>query len=135
MLLREEASEHLAAFVHGAAENNAVGPGEIDVLENALLERLFWREVDGFDAGLRDAHHFAGLDFADVLRVEQIESAGFGSDQPGVEATGRGQFAEHQRAEAARIAHGIEFIFREDKKRSEERRVGKECRSRWSPYH
>ena len=23
----------------------------------------------------------------------------------------------------------------EDKARSEERRVGKECRSRWSPYH
>ena len=23
----------------------------------------------------------------------------------------------------------------EDIKRSEERRVGKECRSRWSPYH
>ena len=23
----------------------------------------------------------------------------------------------------------------EDLKRSEERRVGKECRSRWSPYH
>ena len=23
----------------------------------------------------------------------------------------------------------------EDTKRSEERRVGKECRSRWSPYH
>ena len=22
-----------------------------------------------------------------------------------------------------------------DRKRSEERRVGKECRSRWSPYH
>ena len=25
-------------------------------------------------------------------------------------------------------------VFR-DKERSEERRVGKECRSRWSPYH
>ena len=25
--------------------------------------------------------------------------------------------------------------FVEDKARSEERRVGKECRSRWSPYH
>ena len=24
---------------------------------------------------------------------------------------------------------------KEDIKRSEERRVGKECRSRWSPYH
>ena len=25
--------------------------------------------------------------------------------------------------------------FRMQKRRSEERRVGKECRSRWSPYH
>src|SRR5258708_22382465 len=25
--------------------------------------------------------------------------------------------------------------YREDNRRSEERRVGKECRSRWSPYH
>ena len=25
--------------------------------------------------------------------------------------------------------------FIEDAERSEERRVGKECRSRWSPYH
>ena len=29
-------------------------------------------------------------------------------------------------------AKGMRVI---DKKRSEERRVGKECRSRWSPYH
>src|SRR2546429_2944926 len=26
-------------------------------------------------------------------------------------------------------------VFREVERRSEERRVGKECRSRWSPYH
>ena len=26
-------------------------------------------------------------------------------------------------------------MIRDDTKRSEERRVGKECRSRWSPYH
>src|SRR5258707_11534545 len=25
--------------------------------------------------------------------------------------------------------------YREERERSEERRVGKECRSRWSPYH
>src|SRR2546429_3336864 len=31
---------------------------------------------------------------------------------------------------------GIEFLFKKNKvERSEERRVGKECRSRWSPYH
>ncbi len=49
MLLCEEAAQHLAAFVHGAAENDAVGPGEIDVLENALLERLLRCKVDGLD--------------------------------------------------------------------------------------
>ena len=27
------------------------------------------------------------------------------------------------------------YTFRSTEKRSEERRVGKECRSRWSPYH
>ena len=29
--------------------------------------------------------------------------------------------------------HGVEYFFLSP--RSEERRVGKECRSRWSPYH
>ena len=29
----------------------------------------------------------------------------------------------------------IKISLREDNARSEERRVGKECRSRWSPYH
>ena len=31
--------------------------------------------------------------------------------------------------------HIMSFYGYEDKLRSEERRVGKECRSRWSPYH
>ena len=30
---------------------------------------------------------------------------------------------------------GVVFSFLEIDGRSEERRVGKECRSRWSPYH
>src|SRR2546430_3395171 len=30
---------------------------------------------------------------------------------------------------------GTNFAFRTEQNRSEERRVGKECRSRWSPYH
>src|SRR2546430_3907089 len=34
------------------------------------------------------------------------------------------------------IEHAIAFASREGvERRSEERRVGKECRSRWSPYH
>ena len=30
---------------------------------------------------------------------------------------------------------GVKLTFDDDALRSEERRVGKECRSRWSPYH
>src|SRR2546430_5555931 len=35
------------------------------------------------------------------------------------------------------VADGIKMLIKEDivPARSEERRVGKECRSRWSPYH
>ena len=32
--------------------------------------------------------------------------------------------------------HGIRLdVYLDEENRSEERRVGKECRSRWSPYH
>ena len=38
-----------------------------------------------------------------------------------------------------RLGKNAETVFRDKKtgkkRRSEERRVGKECRSRWSPYH
>ena len=33
------------------------------------------------------------------------------------------------------LAIGLIFVFAAFVARSEERRVGKECRSRWSPYH
>src|SRR6266481_5168780 len=38
-------------------------------------------------------------------------------------------------AGAARVADGTGAILASIWRRSEERRVGKECRSRWSPYH
>ena len=33
------------------------------------------------------------------------------------------------------IMPGTEELLSKEQVRSEERRVGKECRSRWSPYH
>ena len=39
-----------------------------------------------------------------------------------------------ERAERA-IAKAVHALVHKDDARSEERRVGKECRSRWSPYH
>src|SRR2546427_13266498 len=47
---------------------------------------------------------------------------------------GKGKFASGK--EARRLpAYRHEIRLRQDLQRSEERRVGKECRSRWSPYH
>ena len=40
-----------------------------------------------------------------------------------------------QRREAERISRKEQELQADANKRSEERRVGKECRSRWSPYH
>ena len=98
--------------IDGAAEDQAVGPREIDVLEDAVLVRLLGGEMQRFDAGSGDAHHFAGLDFADVFGAEQIERAGFRGDDPGV-----AEPAEAERAEAARIAHGVEFVARQNQQR------------------
>jgi len=44
-----------------------------------------------------------------------------------------GEIAAAIASELARQNRQIELIASEN--RSEERRVGKECRSRWSPYH
>ena len=68
--------------------------------------------VDSF-AAAHDERSLA-VDASERLRnlVEEIEHA----DQVGLDVFGIG---EHHRREF----------------RSEERRVGKECRSRWSPYH
>src|SRR6266403_495732 len=112
MLFRQRAAQRFAAGGDRAAEDDAVWPREIYMLENALLPRLFRREVNGLDAGARNAHHFAGFDLTDVLRVEQIESAGFRGHQPGI-----AQLAETQRAKAARIADGNQLIGSEHEQR------------------
>src|SRR4029077_119776 len=112
MFLGEQTAKGFAAFVDAATEDDAVGARKIDVLEDALLAGFFGREMDGFDAGARDAHHFAGRDFANILRVEEIERAGFASDQAG----GR-ESAEIERAQSAGVADGVEFVGRENEER------------------
>ena len=75
----------------------------------------------------------------DVVRVDgqcvlQIPQGDVWIDARG---TARGQVArgergENQRNRDERVGNRIDDP---DRRRSEERRVGKECRSRWSPYH
>src|SRR3712207_486117 len=59
-----------------------------------------------------------------------MEPVGDASDDE-LRAGSRVDFFVHQAPEVARLAPP----FRIHCLRSEERRVGKECRSRWSPYH
>src|SRR5256885_13648981 len=51
--------------------------------------------------------------------------------------TGRGSMFGSKPAPTIKLASNTPMYRRleEDMDRSEERRVGKECRSRWSPYH
>ena len=46
-----------------------------------------------------------------------------------------GRFAGENALAAVGASYPITIIFMAFAVRSEERRVGKECRSRWSPYH
>ena len=55
-----------------------------------------------------------------------------------VKSKGEKERYKHLSAEFQRIARRDKKAFLSDQRneiRSEERRVGKECRSRWSPYH
>ena len=102
-----------AAQLHGVLHGNGVlRVGHLRD-EGELVRNLAAREALH---GLAAQQHFARLRLRHAC--QQAHKAGFaravGADQP------------HRRA----CAHG-----ERDQLRSEERRVGKECRSRWSPYH
>src|SRR3712207_9513426 len=89
-------------------------------------ERLAWRAVDGHSPTV-------------------VWLGGFRSDMSGTKAQALADWAQTSRRAYLRFdysGHGEssgEFgegtIGRRREDRSEERRVGKECRSRWSPYH
>ena len=68
-----------------------------------------------FDAGKHLIHEFLTFDSGDAEVVVKVIAAHFG-------LRGRDFFVK--------VRHILIAVLR-----SEERRVGKECRSRWSPYH
>src|SRR3712207_9125526 len=85
----------------------------------AYMERRGGRLYDHRRAALGD---ISGTDRYEVLRC-----AGFRCELCGVPADERALEVDH----ILPRRHGGS----DDLTRSEERRVGKECRSRWSPYH
>src|SRR2546429_6755803 len=63
----------------------------------------------------------AGYVFRQIVLLERVRPRGRSCGEDGLLAGGTGNLGE------LGIPYGV--------LRSEERRVGKECRSRWSPYH
>src|SRR6202021_2299454 len=100
-----QAAQAFARFVDGLAKHDTVRPGKINVLENAKLIFLLWREADRFQSAARNADHFARFHVAHVFGVDQIERAGFRSRDPrAIEPPNR------QRPEAAWIANRKNFV-------------------------
>src|SRR5258708_15666669 len=56
-------------------------------------------------------------------------------EAPSIEPNGRGRLIQISSLVFAKLLTPVEGRVRACQQRSEERRVGKECRSRWSPYH
>ena len=65
-LARQDAAEIGADLVHAAAEDIAVGPGEVHVLEDAVRERLRRERLDRPEPAVADDEQLAGLDVANV---------------------------------------------------------------------
>src|SRR5256885_3995545 len=81
------------------------------------------KELNAFDIGCADQTAIKRVRPAGILATEDILAAAAQGDGSG--------------AVAANVAKStqLSLLVTDDDDRSEERRVGKECRSRWSPYH
>jgi len=101
--------------------------GEIDASGAERPERQFYREYaeapgNPYRSGPRQEDFGDTSDiFAEFLRQRAGEGARYSQGHGGQDFRARGA--------DRRYALEVPFL------RSEERRVGKECRSRWSPYH
>src|SRR3712207_4300884 len=103
-------------LAHLLKYDSILGPfqGEIDYTDDSLI-------VDGDELRVFAERDPGALPWGDVGAEVVIESTGLFTD--------RENAATHLDADAKKV------IISAPAKRSEERRVGKECRSRWSPYH
>ena len=65
----------------------------------------------------------------------KIQGGGSGTYANTGSCTGVTTYLQHEDLERMKNGREVQPFFNNSRDRSEERRVGKECRSRWSPYH
>ena len=104
-LARQLPAELGADLVDAAAEHVAVGAREVDVLEDAVRERLRRERLERPDRRAADDQHLARLDVAHVGGADEVERAGLRADDHGV-----AEPPEHERPEPVRVARGEDLI-------------------------
>src|SRR3712207_6767709 len=124
----EVAARHPEAVVVVPPRANAVpseaaetAPTQRDRHLRCIAERgrLGWQKASGYN--------WRALVECDISRWKRVIGDGLRSQTDGRQAT--------EVAIAADVLNRMLELGRPEYVRSEERRVGKECRSRWSPYH
>jgi len=96
-----------------AVGNGAVGPGEIDVFENAKGATLLFGEgLVAVETVLIDHENFARKEVTDKFGVNEVESAGFAGEHPGVV-----EFAKAQGPKAERIPDTDKLVLSHDDQR------------------
>ena len=148
-------------FIGGSQPVNGINGAPCDISDRTLHEVFMPPFKDCLDAGtytfmmahnelngvpchtskylmkdiLRDAWKFNGFIVSDWMDIEQVH------EKHCTAATLKDAYLQSVKNGMDMHMHGPEFadavieLVNEKELRSEERRVGKECRSRWSPYH
>src|SRR2546425_11670172 len=103
--------------------------------------RIEVRAEEGINKQLETYGGAAAVPRHQAYRRGQRASGAVATDRhtPGIATEARRIFCGPARRCISVFVGSREFVFRREavfyRERSEERRVGKECRSRWSPYH
>ena len=114
--LCELAAERLARPIDVLPEHGAVGPGEIDVLEDAARRGGARKRHGGGQAALVEQQDLTGFHLALVRGPDQVQGAGLRRHHV-PEAAGGFDAPQHQRAEAVRVARCDQMIFAQEHQR------------------
>ena len=123
------------------------GVVETIVKDSPILQQLPFVEIVGNGLTYNQEQTLPGVDFYDVgdtwvestptfeQKTANLKIMGGDADVDNFLKSTRNNLQDLEAAVVELKAKAVKDKFEETFIRSEERRVGKECRSRWSPYH
>src|SRR2546425_8899432 len=116
---------------------------KLEIADLGQLQSLVIEHLDGIESGLTviDSRLLLGHATMDIVALDAdgtlvLVTAGFTADEEMLlKAVEAYSWCLEYPDAIRRLYPSVEISAARPPRRSEERRVGKECRSRWSPYH